>query len=126
MKAARELLEQEARDGVHVESVFWYGAVELGTENLVVWVLLAGAPDDELPEWYFPVPGQLAGVQTGLAPSLREWLDQMREAVRRSSRRSAGPIRRVSRSASTARIASKQQVVSPTSSDEADPAPSTG
>jgi len=82
VEAARELLEQEARDGVHVESVFWYGAVELGTENLVVWVLLAGAPDDELPEWYFPVPGQLAGVQTGLAPSLREWLDQMREAVR--------------------------------------------
>lgn len=82
MGAARAILEQEARDGVHVESVFWYGAVEIGTENLVVWVLLAGAPDDVLPEWYFPVPGQLAGIQARLASSLREWLDEMRDAVR--------------------------------------------
>ena len=82
MLAARAFLKRSARDGVHVESVFWYGAVELGTENLVVWVLLAGAPDDDLPEWYFPVHEQLAGVQDGLAPSLREWLDEISEAVR--------------------------------------------
>jgi hypothetical protein len=82
VSAALALLKGSGRDGVRVESVFWYGAVELGAENLVVWVLLSGAPDEDLPEWYFPVPGQLAGVQTGLTPSLREWLDEMREAVR--------------------------------------------
>ncbi len=82
VRAARAVLEGSVRNGVHVESVFWYGAVELGTENPVVWVLLSGAPDEDLPEGYFPVPGQLAGVQTGLTPSLRDWLDEMREAVR--------------------------------------------
>jgi hypothetical protein len=82
VSAALALLKGSGGDGVRVESVFWYGAVELGAENLVVWVLLSGAPDEDLPEWYFPVPGQLAGVQTGLTPSLREWLDEMREAVR--------------------------------------------
>ena len=81
VRAARALLEGSVRNGVHVESVFWYGAVELGTENLVVWILLAGAPDGDLPEWYFPVPGQLVGIQNELAPSLREWLEEMREAV---------------------------------------------
>lgn len=36
-----------------VKTVFWYGAVDLNTTHLVVWVILNGEPD-ELPEWFFP------------------------------------------------------------------------
>jgi hypothetical protein len=88
MQAANEavgeavtLLKGSSRNGVKVDAVFWYGAVDLGTEHLVVWILLSGAPDDELPEWHFPVSGQLAGIQIHLAPGLRGWLDEMRRAV---------------------------------------------
>ena len=66
---------------MRVDSVFWYGAVDLGTDNLVVWILLSGLPDDELPEWYFPVREQLSGIQGHLKAGIREWLDEMREAV---------------------------------------------
>lgn len=61
--------------------MFWYGAVDIDPGNLVVWVLLSGSPDDQLPEWYFPVEGQLGGTQENLGRPLRTWLEQLRDAV---------------------------------------------
>ena len=82
MGAALAILEQEAGTGCTSSRCSGTAPSRSGLENLVVWVLLTGAPDDVLPEWYFPVPGQRAGIQARLAPSLREWLDEMRDAVR--------------------------------------------
>lgn len=54
----RQRLVGREHDGTRVASVFHYGAVDLGTGNLVLWILLEGRPSDELPEWFPIVPHQ--------------------------------------------------------------------
>lgn len=81
IQTAGRRLSGTTRGPFRIDSVSWYGAVEIDPRNLVVWVLLSGAPDEQLPKWYFPVAGQLAGLQDHLDVSLRAWLDENREAV---------------------------------------------
>lgn len=40
--------------GLTITSVFHYGAVDLGTQHLVVWVLVSGPRSEELPGWWAP------------------------------------------------------------------------
>jgi hypothetical protein len=69
---------------VRVETCIHYGAVDSSPGHLVVWVLLAGAPDDELPEWF--TPGLPADYdfreRQQLDPGLVDWLERLRQAVR--------------------------------------------
>jgi hypothetical protein len=51
---SRDLLLAERLGDVRVDACFYYGAVEINPRHLVVWILLAGAPDSELPEWFTP------------------------------------------------------------------------
>jgi hypothetical protein len=63
-----------------VATVFWHGAVHIDLVHLVVWLLLAGRPDDELPLWHFP--GRvLAGENVHLSPQLVMWIDSLRDTV---------------------------------------------
>ena len=80
VRAARERLRGTAPANARVDSLFWYGAVAIDLQHLVVWVLLSGLPDDDLPEWYFSVPGQEAGVPD-VGTSLLEWIATLRDVV---------------------------------------------
>ena len=54
-----------------VDGVLWYGAVDIDTQHLVIWVLLKG-PESTLPEWYFPY-GEYrpAGIDNELLSSIQ-------------------------------------------------------
>lgn len=90
-RASRRRLKGNTDNGIRVDSVFWYGAVDIDPGNLVVWVLLSGVPDDRLPEWFFPVEGQVAGIQGNLDPALRAWLGHLRDTVRAEFSRAGWP-----------------------------------
>ena len=72
VRRARRALVGLESDGLRVASVFHYGAVSIDPSNLVVWLLLGGKSDDEIPEWLQATPH--------LKPKLRpegidyEWL----------------------------------------------------
>lgn len=61
-----------------MQSVFHYGAVDLDPKHLVVWVLLTGVPQDDLPAWWAPE----IEVPTGADPDLAEWMRGIAAAVR--------------------------------------------
>ena len=79
VRRARRALVGLELDGLRVESVFHYGAVSIDPSNLVVWLLLSGKPDDEIPEWLELTPH--------LNPDLRpdridfDWLLHLRSLV---------------------------------------------
>ena len=73
--------------GLAVSSVFHYGAVDLGTRHLVVWVLLSGPRSAELPGWWSP------GVTTErpLPVGWDGWLASVQDLVREELAREGWP-----------------------------------
>jgi hypothetical protein len=61
-RVRRRLVGQES-DGLRVSSIFHYGAVGIDTNCLVVWILLTGKPDEEIPEWLELTPDLLPTLQ---------------------------------------------------------------
>jgi hypothetical protein len=81
-KASRKLKRQSFGSG-RVATCFHYGAVDIDPKHLVVWVLLDGAPDEELPEWFFVDLYEDDADQTRrLGPALVGWLERLRACVR--------------------------------------------
>jgi hypothetical protein len=79
----RRRLVGEHRGKFRVDACIHYGAVDIDPRYLVVWLLLAGAPDDELPEWLNPgAPIDHPERNQRLDPSLLAWLEDLRGAVR--------------------------------------------
>jgi hypothetical protein len=79
----RRGLVGEQRGRFRVDACLHYGAVDIDPKYLVVWLLLAGAPDDELPEWLNPgAPIDHPERNQRLDSSLLAWLEDLRRAVR--------------------------------------------
>lgn len=76
---ARDLLLAERLGDIRVDACFHYGAVDISPRYLVVWVLLAGAADSDLPEWYTP---EDTSPRIRLEPELVSWLAHLRQIVR--------------------------------------------
>jgi hypothetical protein len=77
-RAERQLTDQHHGD-IRVFTCFYYGAVDIDPKHLVVWIILAGAPDEQLPRWSTP---ETAGQQGNLDPGLVSWLGHLRHIVR--------------------------------------------
>jgi hypothetical protein len=79
----RDRLVGAQRGPFRVVACTHYGAVDIGPQFLAVWLLLAGAPDDELPEWFnLGAPVDHPERNQRLNPSLLAWLEDLQRAVR--------------------------------------------
>jgi hypothetical protein len=74
---AEAALRGVERGDVRVDGLFHYGAVDLDPQFLVVWILLSGKPDDQLPEWLPVVPGDVNPV----CPIDYAWLVALRAQI---------------------------------------------
>jgi hypothetical protein len=64
--------------GLTISSVFHYGAVDIGTQHLVVWVLVSGPRSEELPGWWSPG----SATDRPLPAGWEGWLTSVRDVVR--------------------------------------------
>jgi hypothetical protein len=77
VRSARGQIKGRQLGDIAVAEVFHYGAVDIETRHLVVWVMLDGEPTN-LPEWW-----AAADEPTGRFPdALEKWLSQLRDEVR--------------------------------------------
>jgi hypothetical protein len=93
LAAAEETLVGRSHGAVAVESLLWYGAVEIDTRHAVVWVLLS-APDDEvLPRWFSPAEGTWSGdpQQAALDPETLSWMREVQNEARSEFTRRGWP-----------------------------------
>jgi hypothetical protein len=74
---ATAALRGAERGGVRVDGLFHYGAVDLDPQLLVIWILLSGKSDDQLPEW-MPV---VAGEPNPVCPIDYAWLVELRAQI---------------------------------------------
>lgn len=79
VRSAHEALVGREHDGVRVTSVWHYGAVDISTAYLVVWIMLGGRHEDELPEW-FTIGPEPAHPGQARAADLA-WLRGLRDVV---------------------------------------------
>jgi hypothetical protein len=75
---AEAALAHERLGAIRVGQCFHYGAVDTDVRQLVVWVLLAGAPASELPEWFHTGDHRQ---RAWLDPALVAWTDRLRGIV---------------------------------------------
>jgi hypothetical protein len=75
---ARRRLVGQRYAGLTISSVLHYGAVDLDTDHLVVWVLVSGARSEELPGWWSPEEITEHPLPSGWAG----WLTSVRDVVR--------------------------------------------
>lgn len=87
VQRAKAALARERLRNVFVATTIWYGAVELDPTHLVVWILLAGADDGELPTWASPESAALGGMD----PELTQWMAHLRDLVRNEFRIASWP-----------------------------------
>ena len=73
--------------GLTISSVFHYGAVDIGTQHLVVWVLVSGSRSEELPGWWSPG----AATDRPLPSGWEGWLTSVRDVVREELAADAWP-----------------------------------
>lgn len=82
MKSVSRALHGREHDGLWIVEVLHYGAVWIDPKYLVVWLLLEGRPDDEIPAWLTITPD--------LLPSMRpeqvdyDWLLGLRSEVHKA------------------------------------------
>jgi hypothetical protein len=84
---AAAALSGAERGGVRLDTLLHYGAVDIDPQHLVVWILLSGKPDDQLPEWMPIVPGQL---NTACRIDY-QWLLALREQIVQRFREASWP-----------------------------------
>jgi hypothetical protein len=87
VESARRRLVGQRYAGLTISSVLHYGAVDLGTEHLVVWVLVSGERSEDLPGWWSPEEITDHPLPSGWAG----WLTSVRDVVREELARESWP-----------------------------------
>jgi hypothetical protein len=75
----RDDLTGREHHGAGVASVFHYGAVDIDPRHLVVWILLAGRPDEQIPAWQHVSPQLLRHLRPTHIDY--DWLLSLREVI---------------------------------------------
>lgn len=89
MARVRELLTGREHDGMSVRGFFHYGAVDIDPSHLVVWLLMEGRPDDQIPEWLLVAPDLEPSSLP--VPGDHAWLLELRDEVVEEFRRGGWP-----------------------------------
>lgn len=89
MAQVRESLRGREHDGLRVSGFVHYGAVDIDPSHLVVWLLMEGRPDDQIPEWLLVTADLQPEVLP--VPSDHAWLLSLRDEVVEEFRRGGWP-----------------------------------
>lgn len=89
MARVRDALTGREHDGMSVRGFVHYGAVDIDPNHLVVWLLMGGRPDDEIPEWLVVTPDLESDALP--LPGDHAWLLGLRDEVLAEFRRGGWP-----------------------------------